>query len=190
MGWRKNDSGSMVLNLTVDPADDPAGIPHCQRIVGNILIDDASGADHASVPDAHPRKDDNPSAKPAAVSDPDGQGIGAAEIFPAGFRPVRREPFRQFYGVGGGIELHVGCDQHVIPDFDPVAVHEGTVHVDGYVVPQVNIAAIIADKGLPYGYVCADLPEEPLQDGAFFLLLFIGQGMVVLQKPSGILLII
>ena len=61
--------------------------------------------------------------------------------------------------MGGRIELYIRCNQYVASDCDFVAVNKGAVHVDRHVVSQIDISAIVADKGKPYGHVGADASE-------------------------------
>ena len=46
------------------------------------------------------------------------------------------------------IYLYVGGDQHLVADGDPVAVHERAARIDGDVVSDMDVAAVIADEGL------------------------------------------
>ena len=50
-----------------------------------------------------------------------------------------------------GVNLYVGGDQHIVADGDPVAVHERAASIDGAVVSDMDVAAVIADEGMADG---------------------------------------
>ena len=120
---------------------------HSQRVCGDIPCHDASCADDRAVPDGYAGKHDDAAAQPAPVSDSNGQGVGAAEIFLRLGVPVRSQPFRQLYRMRRRVKLYIGSDQNIVSDFDFIAVHKGAVHVNGHIVSDMDIVSVIAEKG-------------------------------------------
>ena len=141
---------------SINLSDHTAGITDGQRICRDILCHNASGSDHGAVADGHTGQDDHAAAQPAAVTDADWQGISAAEVLSGSGTPVRSQPVNQFYRMRRRIELHIGGDQNIVSDGYRIAVYECTVHVYGYIVSQMDISSIIADKRQANGYVRPD----------------------------------
>ena len=100
--------------LLADRAHDPAWIAHCHHICGNILCNDASGADDGVIPDGDAGHDDCPCAEPAVPTDMDRHVVLVNLL-------------AQFWqdGVSGGGDGHVGTDHRVIPDVNMGIVHAG-----------------------------------------------------------------
>lgn len=161
------------------------GISHSQRVCGDIPCHDASCADDRAVPDGYAGKHDDAAAQPAAVSDSNGQGVGAAEIFLRLGVPVRSQPFRQLYRMRRRVKLYIGSDQNIVSDFDFIAVHKGAVHVNGHIVSDMDIVSVIAEKRLGYRNVCTGLIEQTVKNFSLFFLLLILQGIVFFQQLPG-----
>ena len=44
----------------------------------------------------------------------------------------------------GGIDLHIGCNQHLIPDINRTIIYKRTVYVDNHITANKNIFSVIA----------------------------------------------
>ena len=84
----------------------------------------------------------------------------------------------------GRIELDVGCDQYMIADGNRIAVYKCAVHIDGYMIPNVNISSIITEKRLPDRYIGADFSKQLLQNTSLFFTLFICKRMIFFEQFS------
>lgn len=111
-----------------------------------------------------------------------------ANVFHALRRFHGSEALIQLNGVRSGVNLHIGSDEHIAADGDPVAVHERAARIDGDVVPDVDVAPVVAGEGMTDGYFGADAAQHFLQHLALFLLMVVRQGIVLHQEPVGLAL--
>lgn len=143
----------------IDFFDDAARVSDRQGIFWNVFRYNASGSYNGTIAYRYARKDDDASAEPAAVSDPNRQRVSAAKVLLRFRIPVRREPFRQFHGMGCGVKLDIGCDQNIIPDSDRITVYKCTIHIDGHMIADQNVSSVIAEKRRCDRHVCSDFME-------------------------------
>ena len=111
-----------------------------------------------------------------------------ADVFNSFIRFHGSEAFIQINGVRSGVNLYVGGDQHIVADGDPVAVHERAARIDGDVVSDMDVAAVIADEGMADGDLGADAAQHFLQHLPLFLLMVVRQGIVFHQEPVRLVL--
>ena len=114
--------------------------------------------------------------------------VGMADVFNSFIRFHGSEAFIQINGVRSGVNLYVGGDQHIVADGDPVAVHERAARIDGDVVSDMDVAAVIADEGMADGDLGADAAQHFLQHLPLFLLMVVRQGIVFHQEPVRLVL--
>ena len=106
-----------------------------------------------------------------------------ANVFNSFIRFHGSKALIQLNGVRSGVNLYVGGDQHIVADGDPVAVHECAARIDGDVVSDMDVAAVIADEGMADGDLGADAAQHFLQHLPLFLLMVVRQGIVFHQEP-------
>lgn len=105
-----------------------------------------------------------------------------ADVFNALRRFNRGEALIQVNGMRSGVNLHVGGDQHIAANGDFIAVHERAAHIDSDVIPDMDIAAVVASKGVAYGDFSAYAAKHFLQDLVLLLLMVVRQGIVFHQE--------
>ena len=153
-----------VVDLFVGCGADNAGrVAGSDRIVGNVMRDHAAGADDASFSDGNAGQDNDAAANPAAVFYCYRKSVGMADVFNSFIRFHGSKALIQINGVRSGVNLYVRGDQHIVADGDPVAVHERAARIDGDVVPDMDVAAVIADEGMADGYLGADAAQHFLE---------------------------
>ena len=161
------------------------GFPTASTFAGISLVTTLPAPITAPSPICTPGRTITPPPQPTSVPDADGQGIGAAKVCRWVRLPARGQPLGQLHRMGGGIKLHIGGDQNLIPYGNGVAIHKGTVHIDRYVVAYVNIPPIVAEKRLGDGNMIAHGAQQLAQNGFLFPLLIILQAVVPLQQLAG-----
>ena len=177
-----------MFPTSVDFTNNLAGVPRRQAVGRNIFGDHAPGSDDASFSDGNAGQDNDAAANPATVFYRYGKSVGMADVFDFFIRFHGSEAFIQLNGVCSGVNLYVGGDQHIVADGDPVAVHERAARIDGDVVPDMDVAAVIADEGMADGDLGADAAQHFLEHLALFLLMVVRQGIVFHQEPMRLIL--
>lgn len=160
-----------MFPTSVDFTNNLAGVPRRQAVGRNIFGDHAAGSDDASFSDGNAGQDNDAAANPAAVFYRYRKSVGMADVFNSFIRFHGSKALIQINGVRSGVNLYVGGDQHIVADGDPVAVHERAARIDGDVVPDMDVAAVIADEGMTDGDLGADAAQHFLQHLPLFLLM-------------------
>jgi hypothetical protein len=65
-----------------------------------------------------------------------------------------------------GIDLNTRTDAAVVANGNTVAVEKDTVHVDFHVIPDVDVLAVINEKGSRYPYVLTPTAYQFVEDCA------------------------
>ena len=144
-----------------------------KTIAGKRLCNHCSGCYRDIVTQRHASEDNRPCPYPAVIADGDRTCVCLAEISLRIVLKIRVTPFRPFHGMRGCIYLHSGGDEHIVADFDGVAIYEGTAIVYGHIVPKKYIAAKPAYKSVGYRAVFPDLGKQFFQHRITLLPLFV-----------------
>ena len=91
----------------VDLSDDSTWVANGKGVGWHILGDHAARPDDRAGSDAHPGQHDDATPEPTAVTDGDGQSIGATEVLARCGVPVWGEALVELDGMRRGIELNV-----------------------------------------------------------------------------------
>ena len=115
-----------------------ARVAVCNFIRRNAFGDDATCPDRNIISNRHAGQNDDASANPYVVANDDrsrprfAKGKGAVRFWFA-------ESVCRVGRVKGGIDLHVGGNQGIIPDDNLIRVQKSAVQIDFTIVSKVNI---------------------------------------------------
>lgn len=171
----------------IDFSQDAAGRSDSYDVCGDVARDDAPGTDDRSISDGDARQYDDAAAEPAAASDVDGLCIRAPAIDAARGIPIGRQTVGELDGMCRCVKLDIRRDERVAADRDGVAIDEGAVHVDGHVVPDMDVAPIIAEERLADRDVRADVAEQLLQDAVLLFFFLIAALVICTQQLARVL---
>ena len=120
----------------------------------NIPGDHGSRPYHAVVPYGDTRADDGAAPYPDVVAD----AHRLAELDP-------RHPRRHRHRMGGGVDLHPGCQQHVVTYVHLAHIEDGAVDVGVEVLPHEDVGAIVAEEWRVDGAQIASAAEQIMEQG-------------------------
>ena len=147
---RTTTYGEVPTRLTWSEAAHDAGRgADRDHVGGQVAGDDRAGADHGVVADADAGADDDAAAEPDVVAD--GDGLGGLPLVAAGAGIER---------VGGGEQLHVGADLHVVADGDGGDVEDDEPEVGEGAGSDAGLVAVVAAERRPDLAALAVRPQQ------------------------------
>ena len=140
----------------------------------DVMGDYAAGSDDCVVADGDAGEDDGASTDPDVAADAD--WLAALEVGTASFGIA---------GMIGGVDLDGGTDLGAVAYLDKVDVEQNAVEVEKDTGAEMDVVAIIAEKGWADGGVLAaggkDLGKEGLVRGGV-----VRRGVVFVQECGGV----
>ena len=110
---------TLLCTFIVETTLHHSRVAHSKAVVGNIMHDDGSGTDDATLADGHARQDGDTAAQPSVVANGD---------------RVRRlhglAPIEIVHGVLGRKQLTVRTNEHMVADGDDGSTEKRTIVVD------------------------------------------------------------
>ena len=142
----KNRIPGLFFLFLIELTDHTARIADSQWIWWDIPGNYTASPNNRTSPNRNPWQDNHTSAQPTAITNFYWFCIGTPAINRLAIANAWKKTLRKFYRMGCRIKLYVRTDQHPIANGYCIAVHKGAIHINRYLIPNIDISSIITAK--------------------------------------------
>ena len=137
-----------------------AGTPPNPRFRLDIFRHHSSCRHNGSVANRYSTDNGGVSPYPATVTDDDGLCGRAPTVFARSRIPVWCQAFGKRCRMRGGVHLDTRSDEHIIADYNRVAVVENATIVDADIIAHMDVIAKTDDCAIAHRNIRADTAEQ------------------------------